>query len=64
MQKRRIVLVTLAFVVAAFYALEVILSIVQGSAGAPTAIKSLLAVACIYYGVRNVKNVSSNEPVN
>jgi len=56
MEKKPIVLVILAFVVAAFYALEIVLSMVQRSAGGPTVVKALLAVACMYYGVAKVKN--------
>jgi hypothetical protein len=56
MEKKSIVFVILAFVVAAFYALEIILSIVQRSAGRPSAVKALLLVACIYYGVTKLKN--------
>ncbi len=51
MSKKTKIFVTLAFVVAAFYTLEVFLAVLHGTWGPPTAVKGLLAVACVSYGV-------------
>ena len=55
MSKKTKIFVTLAFVVAGFYTLEVFLAVLHGKAGGPTAFKVLLAAACVYYGVKKLK---------
>lgn len=55
MSKKTKIFVTLAFVVAAFYSLEVFLAALDGKWGGPTAIKGLLVVACISYGVSKIR---------
>lgn len=55
MSKKTKIFVILAFIVAAFYTLEVFLAVVHGKVGGPTAFKVLLVGACVYYGVKKLK---------
>ena len=49
----------LAFVVAAFFILEVILSIAIGNIGAPILVKLIIAAICIFYGFKQIKRKKS-----
>ena len=55
MSIRTKIFVALAFIVAAFYLLEVTLSIANGNIGAPIVIKSLIVLGCIVYGIKRIK---------
>jgi hypothetical protein len=58
MSTRTKIFVTLAFIVAAFYLLEVALSIANGNIGTPIIIKSLIFLGCIVYGIKRVKGIT------
>lgn len=49
------IFVALAFIVAAFYLLEVTLSIFNGNIRAPIFVKSLIVLGCIFYGIKKVR---------
>ena len=49
------ILVTLAFVVALFYLLEVVLSVINSGMTAPVLVKVIIVGALLYYGVYKVR---------
>lgn len=57
------ILVALAFVVAAFYVLEVTLTLINQGLVGPVFIKAGIVVACLYYAITRItRSKSANAP--